>query len=58
MWHDRQVELGSLPISRYDPPALGECMLWQPVHSATPPEWKACGLLPQSNSRTATPSKV
>ena len=30
-----------VPMRRKDPPAAGECMLWQLVHSATPPEWNA-----------------
>jgi hypothetical protein len=45
MWQVKQVELGSVPTSRNEPPAFGVCMLWQPPHSATPPEWNACGVL-------------
>jgi hypothetical protein len=30
-----------VPTIKNDPPAFGLCMLWQPPHSATPPEWKA-----------------
>jgi hypothetical protein len=40
-WQFKQVELASVPFNKYDPPAFGACMLWQPSHSATPPEWKA-----------------
>jgi hypothetical protein len=28
-------------MSKEDPPTFGVCMLWQPSHSATPPEWNA-----------------
>jgi hypothetical protein len=38
-WQLRHVELAS-PLARSGLPA-GECMLWQPAHSATPPEWNA-----------------
>jgi hypothetical protein len=56
MWHVRQVELWSLPISKSVPPALALCMLWQPLHSATPPEWNACGVLP-ANMNIITTAK-
>jgi len=37
----RHAELASVPTRRRVPPTAGLCMLWQPAHSATPPEWKA-----------------
>ena len=40
-WQERHVELASELISKKLPVGAGVCMLWQPPHSATPPEWKA-----------------
>jgi hypothetical protein len=40
-WQVKQVELWSVPTSKYEPADGALCMLWQPAHSATPPLWKA-----------------